>query len=274
MNKDSMTQQFLTWEQAVLWLKAQPDQQELTRACFYDDPLIEAAQRFHNSSEWQSVRQYLPDNAGRALDLGAGRGIASYALAKDGWDVTALEPDPSALVGSNAVRALAQETGLKIHIVENQGERLPFPDESFDAVYARQVLHHARDLKQLCRETARVLKKHGIFLATREHVISRREDLSTFLAAHPLHKLYGGEHAYLLREYLNAIRGSGIVLNAVLNSYQSDINLYPETVSGLKQRIAAKVFLPASLIPNAALSWLGALDKTPGRLYTFVGRKL
>ena len=40
----------------------------------------------------------IPRKAGRALDLGAGNGILSYALAREGWSVTAVEPDPSALV--------------------------------------------------------------------------------------------------------------------------------------------------------------------------------
>jgi hypothetical protein len=32
----------MTWEQAVRWLREQPEQQDLVRACFYDDP-VEAA---------------------------------------------------------------------------------------------------------------------------------------------------------------------------------------------------------------------------------------
>lgn len=59
-------------------------------------------------------------------------------------------------------------------------------------VFARQVLHHARNLEMLCREVSRVLKPHGIFIATREHVISKPEDLARFLKKHPLHQFYGG----------------------------------------------------------------------------------
>lgn len=268
-----MSDETNSWEDAVTWLRAQPDQAELVRACFFDDPLIESALRYHNCSEWQAVTKYLPRSPGRALDLGAGRGIASYALARDGWDVTALEPDPSLLVGAGAIRSLAQEANLSIRVEQNWGEQLPFPDESFDAVHTRQVLHHARDLGQLCREAARVLKPGGIFIATREHVITRPEDLPMFLAKHPLHKFYGGENAYLLSEYLNAIGSAGIELNKVLNPYQSNINLYPETIISIKKRIARKFFLPGSFVPDWVLGWLGTLNDAPGRLYTFVGRK-
>jgi SAM-dependent methyltransferase len=262
-----------TWEEAVAWLRSQRGHEELVRACFFDDPLIDAARRYHHSTEWQAVRQYLPRVSGAALDVGAGRGIASYALAMDGWKVTALEPNASKLVGANAIRSLAQEAHLEIKVEETWGERLPFADDSFDLVHARQVLHHAQDLPLLCKEAARVLKKNGVFLATREHVISTREDLPAFLALHPLHKLYGGEHAYLLQEYLDAIIKSGIKLSTVLNPYQSDINLYPETVEGLRRRVAKKLGLPPFMIPSILLSWRGAMNRIPGRLYTFVGRK-
>jgi hypothetical protein len=48
-----MTKQFThTWEQAVLWLKAQPENIKIVQDCYYDDPVIEAANRFVNSEEW------------------------------------------------------------------------------------------------------------------------------------------------------------------------------------------------------------------------------
>ncbi len=268
-----MSDRFLSWGEAVSWLKRQPDQAELVRACFYDDPLLAAVQRYLDSSEWRAVRALIPASPGKALDVGAGRGISAFALTRDGWDTVALEPDNSAEVGSGAIRKLAADAGLHIEVAENWGERLPFPDNSFDLVHCRQVLHHAQDLPKLCREIGRVLKPGGTFIATREHVISRREDLDIFLAGHPLHKLYGGENACLLQEYLSAIRGGGIVLTLILNPFQSDINLYPETMAGLKRRIAAKLCLPNVLIPSVVLGWLGAINKTPGRLFTFVGRK-
>ena len=262
-----------SWEDAVAWLKAQPDQADLVRACFYDDPLLDAAERYYASTEWQAVQALLPEQ-GKALDIGAGRGISAYALARDGWRVSALEPDTSDLVGAGAIRSLAQEARLGIQVEQNWGESLPYPDATFDLVHARQVLHHARDLKSLCREAARVLKLGGMLIATREHVISKKADLPKFLMAHPLQDLYGGERAYLLDEYLAAIRDSGITLTRVFNPFQSDINLYPETLASLKRRVARKMFLPATLVPAGLLSVLGAMSRTPGRLYTFVGRKI
>jgi hypothetical protein len=75
-------------------------------------------------------------------------------------------------------------------------------------------------------------------------VISRREDLVAFLEAHPLHHLYGGENAYLLNEYIEAVENAGIHLTCVLNPFQSDINLFPETVESFKARLAKKLRFP------------------------------
>jgi SAM-dependent methyltransferase len=269
-----MSAELMTWEQAVGWLRKQPDQAELVRACFFDDPLLAAAQRYHACSEWKAVRAFLPSPPGRALDLGAGRGISAFALARDGWQTVALEPDPSPLVGAAAIRALSGEAGLAIDVVENWGESLPFDDGAFDLVHCRQALHHARDLRQLCREIGRVLRPGGTFIATREHVISRPADLQRFLDTHPLHAKYGGENAYLLSDYVHAIEAGDIVLQQVLNPFQSDINLFPTTTDAVKQDIARRWRLPSPRwVPDWLLRRRGDSFDMPGRLYSFVGRK-
>ena len=167
----------LTWEEAVQWLKDQPEKSELVKFCYYDDPLEAAAERFLQSEEWLEVLSLLKSKkSGQVLDIGAGRGISSYAFAKSGYEVTALEPNPSLLVGAEAIRQLASRTGVNIKVVQDWGETLPFADNAFDIVYGRAVLHHAHQLNQLCGEAARVLKPGGVLLATREHVLSRKED--------------------------------------------------------------------------------------------------
>ena len=135
----------------MVWLRQQPDQEALVRACYYDDPLLAAAQRFARSDEWRAVRAFLPHFPGLVIDIGAGRGISSYALARDGWQVVALEPDPSILLGAGAIRDLMRETGLPIMVEEAYGEAIPFKDNTFDLVYGREVLHHARSLNALCK---------------------------------------------------------------------------------------------------------------------------
>lgn len=269
-----MNAERMTWEQAVLSFRARPENAEMARACFYDDPLPVAAQRYADSVEWAAVHPWLPRPATRALDLGSGRGISAFALARDGWDVTALEPDGSDVVGAGAIRRLSAETGVPIQVVQHAAEVLPFDDASFELVHCRAVLHHAADLRQLCREAARVLVPGGRLVALREHVISRPEDLPAFLASHPLHSLYGGEHAYMLREYIAAVESAGLRLMGVVNPWASDANTFPETVDDVRARLArrARWHWPRA-IPRGLIVWLGDRLNTPGRLYSFVAEK-
>ena len=272
---------FTSWETAVQWLRNQPDQHELVRAAYYDDPLLDAAERYRHSDEWQAIRAQLLTTAGSALDIGAGRGIASFALAREGFDVTALEPDPSDLVGAGAIRSLARDARLPIKVVEEFSERLPFVDCSFDLAFARAVLHHTADLGAACKEFFRVLKPGGRFIAVREHVISRREHLDAFLQAHPLHNLYGGENAFLLNEYISALLRAGFIVRSVLRPLQSPINYFPYNPESLREELVLRLGkVPGSrpilrflLAPNpvfsSVLRILSLLDSRPGRLYSF-----
>ncbi len=280
-----MNDKMLTWEESVQSLRNQPEQKELVQYCYYDDPLESAAERFAQSEEWFAVTQLLKQKIpGQVLDIGAGRGISSYAFAKAGCSVTALEPDSSNLVGAGSISNLFKNTGLPIQIVQEWGETLPFANNTFDIVYGRAVLHHAKDLKQLCKEAARVVKPGGYFLATREHILSRKEDLQNFLDSHPLHHLYGGENAYLLEEYTDAIRSSGLQIIRSFNPLESVINYFPlsksqyqsQVKNSLARRFGETLASKLAMFEQvqSLYSWYMSrkLD-TPGRLYSFLAIK-
>jgi len=262
----------MTWEEAVRWLITHPDKdkRELAHACYFDQSALEAATRFADSPEWQGVRTLLPSPPGRALDLGAGRGISSYALARDGWEVVAIEPDGSDLVGGGAIGEIARMADLPIEVVQARAEALPFADASFDVVNCRQALHHAADLMQMCREAQRVLKPGGVFVATREHVLSRRSDLQAFLDGHPLHHLYGGEHAYTLDEYRAALSAPGPARLDLYTPYQSIVNVFPSSFEEERHRLARIAGVQPAEIPDFAFRIRDYFDQTPGRLYSFV----
>jgi SAM-dependent methyltransferase len=282
-----MTDGNWSWEQTIRWLRAQPDQATLVQAGYYDDPVEAAAARYWSSAEWQHVAARLPaSRTGRALDFGAGRGIASYALARSGYTVIALERDSSELVGADAVRALARSSNLPIEVCEGDSERLSFGDGSFDLVFGRAVLHHVRDLDGICREFYRVLRPGGSLIAIREHVISDEADLEAFRALHPLHKYYGGESAYTLARYTTSLAAAGFELQEVIRPLRSPINLFPNTMADVQAEAArrlsggsarlARVLAAAlrrPLVWSLALPVIELADRRPGRLYSFIARR-
>ena len=276
-----MSDKFGSWEQAVTWLMNQPDKQDLVLDCYYDPLVSDAANRYWNSSEWGAIREVLPTGKGRALDLGAGRGIASYALAKDGWDILAVEPDKSDIVGAGAVNFLARSESLSIDVISEFGEKIPCASNSFDLVFARQVLHHAHDLNQLCAEVYRVLKSGGTFVAVRDHVISSPKDLPVFFSNHPLHYLYGGENAYTENQYITAMKQAGFKVKKIIRSFDNVINYAPYTEDSLRDELKARLnkypligyfgfILNNAFFFKYALKLLTCFDRRPGRLYSFV----
>jgi SAM-dependent methyltransferase len=50
------------------------------------------------------------------------------------------------------------------------GVRLPFDDDSFDAVYCKQVLEHVQDPGPLLADVARVLRPGGVFAGSTSHL--------------------------------------------------------------------------------------------------------
>jgi SAM-dependent methyltransferase len=213
--------------EAIQRLRADPEHADLVRDSYLGEDTRGAAEQFERSGEFAQVMRLVGHRVrGRAvLDLGAGTGIASFAFARAGARrVFALEPDPSPVVGRGAIERLSLEN---VELLEGVGERIALPVEAVDLVYSRQVLHHAADLGALAGEVRRVLRPGGLYLACREHVIEREEDLETFLADHRVHQLAGGENAYPVERYLDGLRAGGLRVRRIWKPLDSVINAFP-----------------------------------------------
>lgn len=94
----------------------------------------------------------------RALDYGCGHGMAAVVLARRGAAVTAFDLSPGYV---REAETRAQVNDVTIEAVVANGEELPFPDKSFDAVWGHAILHHL-DLTRAAQELHRVLAPGGI----------------------------------------------------------------------------------------------------------------
>ena len=90
----------------------------------------------------------------RVLDLGAGTGKLTAALAGLGADVTAVDPDAAML--AQLRRQLPSARALA-----GRAEAIPLPDGSVDAVLCGQALHWF-DMSRAIPEIARVLRGGGV----------------------------------------------------------------------------------------------------------------
>ena len=109
-----------------------------------------------NSPIWRAatVRAVAPKPGEKILDIAAGTGTSSAALAKSGADVTAADFSPGMI-----------EVGRRRHpnltFVEADAMALPFDDNSFDAVTISFGLRNIEDPKKALSEMFRVMKPGG-----------------------------------------------------------------------------------------------------------------
>lgn len=99
---------------------------------------------------------------GRAvLDVGCGAGVEVVRFARGGARVIGLDLAGSATALTR--QNLAQQ-GLTAGVTTADGEALPFPDNTFDFVYAHGVIQYAADDRRVVAECHRVLRPGGVVM--------------------------------------------------------------------------------------------------------------
>lgn len=105
------------------------------------------------------VETAAPRPTDRAIDLGAGAGHATLAIAPHVAHVTAVDPTPE--MHGVAARLAVQRGVGNVAFVEATADALPFADGSFDLAVSRFSIHHWPDPATAFREVARVLRPGG-----------------------------------------------------------------------------------------------------------------
>jgi ubiquinone/menaquinone biosynthesis C-methylase UbiE len=165
--------------------------------------------------------------AGRALDIGCGPGQIVHKLAArmPGWQFTGADRAPNMIAqarknqappgqassgaeaspnqppgpGAPAARALFNS---RVEFLVADGNRLPFPDVSFDLVTSNSVLHHLRDPGRVLAEAARLAKPGGAILV--------RDLRRPLRLAYSLHIRWHGRHysGLMYKLYCDSVRSA------------------------------------------------------------------
>jgi SAM-dependent methyltransferase len=102
-------------------------------------------------------RRYVGGPGRQVLDVGCRTGALTRAYL-EGNEVVGIDVDQDAL-------AEAAKLGIETHWADAE-QPLPFPDESFDAIVAGEVLEHLREPARLVAEARRLLRPGGTLVGS------------------------------------------------------------------------------------------------------------
>jgi len=114
---------------------------------------------------WTAAAALVPPG-GLVLDVGTGTGDLALDIARriDGARVVGLDYTAPMLARAPA-KAARQGVADRVAWVRGDGQRLPFPDDAFDAVTSAFVLRNFADLHSAYAEMARVVRPGGRVVA-------------------------------------------------------------------------------------------------------------
>src|SRR5277367_4433822 len=111
--------------------------------------------RLRPSPPPEAIDWLLPARHDVVVDLAAGTGLLTRALAGKAGHVIAVEPD-------ERMRSVLQARSAGVEVLAGRGESIPLPDSSADAVFVSSAWHWM-DPRLAIPEIGRVLRDGGRF---------------------------------------------------------------------------------------------------------------
>ena len=140
----------------------------------------------------------------RVLEVGCGAGVDLARFAKGGAEVTGVDVAPAAI---DLARANFAQQGLAGDLLVANGEQLPFPDDSFDLVYAHGVVQYTANPQRLVDECRRVLKPGGQAVFQVYNRVSWLNALSKLMKVGLEHEDAPVLLKFSIREFRDLLRG-------------------------------------------------------------------
>ena len=133
----------------------------LAEKLLVNNPARALVQRFYEGPLLKELGGRLDD--ARVLEAGCGQGVGIQILLEQfgAGQVCGIDLDPKQI--QRARRRFAGTSNGRVVLAVGSVERLPFPDEFFDAVFNYGMLHHVVQWQAGVAEIRRVLKPSGRF---------------------------------------------------------------------------------------------------------------
>jgi len=116
----------------------------------------------------------------KVIDIGVGMGVATRTIAKLGFYSIAIDNPKTGRAGEDL--KLLENTVMETLSLDICSDKLPFPDNSIDAVLFSDVIEHLIDSpRNILSEINRVLRPGGICVATTPNALRATVRLKVFL---------------------------------------------------------------------------------------------
>lgn len=218
-----------------------------------------------------------PVRGRRVLEVGAGSGRDSVALASEGARTYILDYSMASL---ETARRVARRHGVAPILVRADALRLPFRDGAFDVIFHQGLLEHFRDPMPLLRENVRALAGEGLLLVD----VPQRWHLYTVLKHAMIATgtwFAGWETEFTIGQLEALLRRAGVRVVSRYGAWMVPGLFYRSLRAALLKLKTARLPLHPPRIPllSAALErWRGLWDGTPVAFRTYfvigaLGRK-
>jgi ubiquinone/menaquinone biosynthesis C-methylase UbiE len=123
-----------------------------------------------------SLIESLP--VGRLLDIGCSRGDWALHWQNHGWQAAGIDVNRQNV-------ATARDAGVDAHLCDLNNDPIPFPDASFDLIFAGEVIEHLVDTDGFLSEIRRCCKSEGSVLLTTPNLASFENRARLLLGIYP-----------------------------------------------------------------------------------------
>ncbi len=128
---------------------------------YYSSMKRNLLQRYWHTTRFRVVGELIEPTNGKILDIGCADGMFTNVIVKNSKGAHVLGID---VLKSSVDWANRHWKSKRVRFRKGNAHQLNFKDNSFDAVFALEVLEHVTEPTKVFREVKRVLKKGGYFV--------------------------------------------------------------------------------------------------------------